>query len=125
MTSAFGDIIPQCLRREVVANVLSRTLHEAQTVLLQPAYDHWPVALQTVLIHRMNAFDRVSIIPAHDPGTAGRSIQGPPHGADARGAHVEPSDQVRLSFARGVFSVKLEVHDMDLGFASRAVELVP
>ena len=33
-------------------------------------------------------------------------------------AHIEPSDLVRLSFARGAVSVKLEVHDMDLGFAS-------
>jgi hypothetical protein len=78
-----------------------------------------------VLIHGMNAFDGVSVIPAHDLGTAGRSIQGSPHGADARGADIEPSHQVRLSFIFSAVSVKLGVHGIDLGFASSPIELVP
>jgi hypothetical protein len=118
MTSAPAEVIFQRLRRQGATDVSSRSLDQAKPVLLQPAHDHRPVALSAVLVHGMKAFDGVSVIPAHDPGSAGRSIQSPAHGADARGADIEPSDQARLSFARGAVSVRLDVHDMDLGFGS-------
>ncbi len=104
-----------CLMSAVALNVIadrSRPGRDAEAGLAESAKEDRPVSLVAAGVHRVQAGDRLAIVPADDAGAAGGAEQRPADGVDARRHDVEPPIGGLLFVPGPIFAI-LVVHACD------------
>jgi hypothetical protein len=74
------------------------------------------MAGEAMPVHRMSAKNRVAVMAAHDPRSAGSTVEGSPDRAHALGADVERAVRFYLAFLEALTSGMILDVQVDLNF---------